>query len=95
MTFGYVQITKARAKRAIATFTSIKDLVDEMNYQYPSIFEMLGVLVSVSDGDLITINAEAANAVYWVMEYSHLARQQVPMDDTPDEEKELLLEINR
>lgn len=91
MTFGYAEITKTRAKRAIATFDSIRDKVDEMAPSYPVVFDMLRMMVHVADGDMLTINAEALNAVYWVSEYAYLARQpQEP--EVSQEEKELLLE---
>lgn len=89
MTFGYAEITKAKAKRSIATFDSIKDLVDEMAPSYPIIFDMLRMMVHVADSDMLTINAEALNAVYWVSEYSYLANQ--PYDDV-ETEREVLLE---
>lgn len=93
ITFGYVQITKAKARRAIANFESIRSIVDEMAASYPNTFETLGVLVDVADGDMITINAEAANAIYWVTQYSHLAvRIKEPFDDTSNEERQMLLE---
>lgn len=91
MTFGYAGVTKAKAKRAIATFDSIRDRVDEMAPSYPVIFDMLRMMVHVADSDMLTINAEALNAIYWVSEYAYLARQpQEP--EVSYEEKELLLE---
>ena len=92
MIFGYADITKEKAKRAIATFDSIKDMVDEMAPIYPVVFDMLRVMVHVADGDMLTINSDALNAVYWVSEYAYLAKQQT---NPRDEEREILLENTR
>jgi hypothetical protein len=92
MTLGYAGVTKTKVQRAIANFDSIKDLVDEMAPSYPVIFDDLRIMVSVAEHPMMTLNAEALNAIYWVFEYAYLGKTPREPDFFDKEDVRILVE---
>ena len=75
---GYVYVSKSRCKRVVAIYKSLQQnphWVANEPAGYKNHIDALETLVFVSDGDLVMVNDQIANMIYWVLQNAHAVRK--------------------